>query len=119
MRARKRVQGSRDVAETDAHLQGHGGRAGGVLDVVPAGLAKVYVADQLRPAIDGKRALWLAAVGRAVPEPVRYLAGSGVQLARELVVRAQDRQPTLGQAFDEPLEQVPHRAQVAEVVGMV
>ena len=61
----------------------------------------------------------LAAIRRALAKAVGDLACLRLELARELVIRAQHREPALRQAFDEPLEQVADRAHVAEVVGMV
>ena len=117
--ARKRVQRSRDVVEADAQLERHGSRAGGVLDVVPTGLAEVHMAEQVGAAVDRKRPHRLAAIGRAVAEPVGHLPRPRPQLPRELVVGAEHGEAGVGQALDEPLEQVAHRVHVAKVVGMV
>src|SRR5256884_297535 len=119
MGAGERVQRRGDVVESDADLESHRGRSRRVLDVVAAGLPQVDVSQQVDAAIDRKRTGMLAAIRSALAKAVGDLARLRLELARELVIRAQHREPALRQAFDEPLEQVADRAHVAEVVGMV
>ena len=117
--AGKRVQRARHVAEADAELQGHRRGARRVLDVVPARLPQVDVAQQVEPAIDRERTRRFAAIGRVVTKPIGDLARLRLQLPRELVVCAQHGEAFFRQALDEPLEQVAHRTHIAEVVGVV
>ena len=52
-------------------------------------------------------------------EPIRDLARPRFELARQVVVCAQEGQPALGQPLDEPLKQIAHRADVAKVIWVV
>src|SRR5438105_2427878 len=113
-----RAHEQNEVVRAD-DLESHRGRRGRVLDIVAAGLPQVDVSQQVDAAIDRKRTGMLAAIRRALAKAICDLSCLRLELARELVIRAQHREPALRQAFDEPLEQVADRAHVAEVVGMV
>ena len=75
--------------------------------------------EKVETPIDRKRTHRLGAVRGVVAKTISDLARLRLQLAREVVIRAQDGEAFLGQAFDEPLKKIAHGAEVAEVVRMV
>src|SRR6266851_9856949 len=119
VRTRKRLQRGRNIREFDAQLERHRGGARRILDVVAAGLTQVEVPEQVDAAVDRKWTDRLGAVGCVMAKAVGDLARLRLQLARQVVVRAQDGEAFFRQAFDEPLEEIADGAHVTAVVGMV
>src|SRR6202521_3298463 len=119
VRPRKGFQSHHDVRERDSDLERHGGGARRVLDVVAAGLPQVDAAELVAAEVDRKWTDGLRAVSRVVAKAVRDAPRLRLELACQLIVRAYDRQPIVGQVQDEPLEELADRADVSEVIRMV
>src|SRR5713226_4910278 len=119
MRAREPFQRAGHVREAHAQLERHRGGRGRVLHVVPAGLAKVDPSQLVPRVVDRERPAFIAAVVGTLAEAVRDASGGGLERARALVVRRQDRDAVGGQGGHELRKQVPHRVHVLEMIGMV